>query len=214
MARTAIKARPPAKKERRGSLREEFKKLTRERLVSAATELFEAQGFRATTIQQIALRAGTTHTTFYQHFRSKADLARLFRDQVNSGLELTLAGLDRDGDLSWKEIRAWVDEYARLWERAHVKCEALWDAMGADAELAADVIPDGYRITGGLTRLLSRYKPAEKIRVQNKLMVLLLMMDRVFFLLHSQQSDLPVKMHDDLADLMWMSLRTPVVRER
>jgi AcrR family transcriptional regulator len=196
-------------------LREEFKKLTRERLVAAATDLFEAQGFRATTIQQIAQRAGTTHTTFYQHFRSKADLVRLFRDQVNAGIGLTVAVLDRDTDLSWKEIRAWVDEYSQLWTRTRVKCEALWDAMGADSELAADVIPDGYRITGALTKLLRRYKPAEKIRVQNKLMLLLLMMDRLFFLLHSQQGNPPpAKLQEDMADLIWLALRTPVVRER
>ncbi|MDB5985676.1 MAG: transcriptional regulator, TetR family [Nevskia sp.] len=211
MARVAVKA-VMAAGEPRGSLREEFKKLTRVRLVKAATELFEAQGFRATTIQQIAQRAGTTHTTFYQHFRSKADLVRLFRDEVNAEISASVSALDSNVDLGWKPIRAWVDDYAQLWARTHVRCEALWDAMGADPELAADVIPDGYQITGGLKQLLQRYAPADKERVQNKLVLLLLMMDRLFFLLHSQERKLPsVKLQDDVADLLWLALQSPSV---
>ncbi|WP_028079071.1 TetR/AcrR family transcriptional regulator [Solimonas soli] len=196
----------------RTSLREEFKKLTRERLIKAATELFASQGFRPTTIQQIAQRAGTTHTTFYQHFRNKADLVRLFRDEVNAEMDVMLAKLDASASPGWKEVRAWVDDYARMWANTHVRCEALWDAMGAEPELAADVITDGYRITGGLEKLLKSYPPADKERVQNKLVLLILMMDRLFFLLHSQERKLPsAKMQDDVADLIYLALQTPSV---
>lgn len=196
--------------EPRVSLREEFKKLTRQRLVSAATELFEAQGFRATTIQQIAQRAGTTHTTFYQHFRSKADLVRLFRDEINAEIESTFSVLDSRVSPGAKDVRAWVDQYAALWARTHVRCEALWDAMGADPELAADVISDGYRLTGNLRHLLPAHPPARRERVQNQLMLLLLMLDRLFFLTHSQGRQVPAaKLLDDVADLMWHALSPP-----
>jgi len=198
----AVAEEPPV------SLRDEFKRLTRTRLIKAATELFEKQGFRTTTVQQIAKRAGTTHTTFYQHFRSKADLVRLFRDEINIEIRATMVALDAAELPSRQEIRAFVDTYAQMWRRTHVRCEALWDAMGVDPELAADVIPDGYNMTATLTQLLQRYPADQRPRVQNKLMLLMLLLDRLCFLLHSQEKKAPsAALQDDMADLIWMALQ-------
>lgn len=48
----------------------------RERLLSAALELFAAQGFAETTIDQIAERADVARQTVLNHFRLKTDFAR------------------------------------------------------------------------------------------------------------------------------------------
>src|ERR1700728_4145567 len=40
----------------------------RERLVIAAVDLFTEQGYDATTVAQIAERAGVTKSTFFRHF--------------------------------------------------------------------------------------------------------------------------------------------------
>jgi AcrR family transcriptional regulator len=45
----------------------------RERLASAAAELFRTQGYDETTIDQIAARAGVGRRTFFRHYRSKED---------------------------------------------------------------------------------------------------------------------------------------------
>ncbi len=47
---------------------------TRARLVAAAYELFGEQGYDATTVAQIARRAGVTEMTFYRHVGSKERL--------------------------------------------------------------------------------------------------------------------------------------------
>lgn len=47
---------------------------TRDRLVAAAFELFESQGYDATTVDDIAARAGTGRSTFFRHFRGKEDV--------------------------------------------------------------------------------------------------------------------------------------------
>lgn len=47
---------------------------TRDRLVAAAFELFETQGYDATTVDDIAARAGTGRSTFFRHFRGKEDV--------------------------------------------------------------------------------------------------------------------------------------------
>ena len=44
------------------------------RLVDAALELFEEQGYEATTVAEIAARAGLTKTTFFRHFPDKREV--------------------------------------------------------------------------------------------------------------------------------------------
>jgi AcrR family transcriptional regulator len=46
----------------------------RERLHSAALELFTEQGFAATTVPEISVRAGLTTRTFFRHFADKREV--------------------------------------------------------------------------------------------------------------------------------------------
>ncbi|MGI3784813.1 MAG: helix-turn-helix domain-containing protein [Janthinobacterium lividum] len=46
----------------------------RERLVVGAVDLFTEQGYDATTVAQIAERAGVTRSTFFRHFSDKREL--------------------------------------------------------------------------------------------------------------------------------------------
>ncbi|WGX98431.1 TetR/AcrR family transcriptional regulator [Nocardioides sp. L-11A] len=46
----------------------------RDRLVAAAFELFESQGYDGTTVDDIAARAGTGRSTFFRHFPTKDDV--------------------------------------------------------------------------------------------------------------------------------------------
>lgn len=47
---------------------------TRERLLTAALELFAERGYDGTSVSQIAARAGVTEMTFFRHFPGKASL--------------------------------------------------------------------------------------------------------------------------------------------
>ncbi|WBQ01893.1 TetR/AcrR family transcriptional regulator [Kribbella sp. CA-293567] len=47
---------------------------TRERLLKASLELFAVHGYDATSVSQIAGRAGVTEMTFFRHFPTKASL--------------------------------------------------------------------------------------------------------------------------------------------
>jgi AcrR family transcriptional regulator len=46
----------------------------RQRLVAAAVDLFTEQGYDATTVAQIAERAGVTRSTFFRHFSDKREV--------------------------------------------------------------------------------------------------------------------------------------------
>jgi AcrR family transcriptional regulator len=56
--------------------------LTREQLLQAALQIFRERGYNATTLEEIARRAGTTRGAIQWHFGSKADLFNtLVREQ-------------------------------------------------------------------------------------------------------------------------------------
>ena len=75
----------------------------RERLTQAAAELFQAQGYDETTIDEIAVRAGIGRRTFFRYYRTKEDVIfpdhdellakvhdRLYLSADESGLEAVL----------------------------------------------------------------------------------------------------------------------------
>ncbi|GBU14818.1 TetR family transcriptional regulator [Polaromonas sp.] len=59
---------------------------TRSNLLDAAEYLFQAQGVSATSLQDIALRAGATRGAVYWHFKDKADLFNAMIDRVRQPL--------------------------------------------------------------------------------------------------------------------------------
>jgi AcrR family transcriptional regulator len=81
----------------------------RERLVVAAVDLFTEQGYDATTVTEIAERAGVTKSTFFRHFPDKRELlvagqetlSRLLAEGIAdapadvSPLQAVAAGLER-----------------------------------------------------------------------------------------------------------------------
>jgi len=80
-----------------------------ERLVVAAVDLFTEQGYDATTVAEIAARAGVTRSTFFRYFSDKrevlvagqATLSRLLAEGIAQApaqagpLEAVAAGLER-----------------------------------------------------------------------------------------------------------------------
>ncbi|MCB2017547.1 MAG: TetR family transcriptional regulator [Hydrogenophaga sp.] len=64
---------------------------TRNALLDAAEQLFQARGVSGTSLQDIANAAGTTRGAIYWHFKDKADLFNAMMERVTLPLEETLA---------------------------------------------------------------------------------------------------------------------------
>ncbi len=62
---------------------------TAQRIVTAASKLFYAEGIRSVSVDAVAEQAGVTKRTLYYHFKSKDDLVAAYlagRDQPNIAL--------------------------------------------------------------------------------------------------------------------------------
>ena len=122
----------------------------RERLVLAAVDLFTEQGYDATTVAQIAERAGVTKSTFFRYFPDKRELlvagqetlSRLLAEGIAeapvsaSPLEAVAAGLERAssamGPMNRElgpRLKAAVAASAELQERDALKSVGLAAAM-------------------------------------------------------------------------------------
>ena len=64
---------------------------TRHSLLDAAEHVFLAQGVAGTSLNDIAVAAGTTRGAIYWHFKDKADLFNAMMDRVLMPLHLATA---------------------------------------------------------------------------------------------------------------------------
>jgi len=64
---------------------------TREKLLNAAQDMINLQGFSATSIDQIIERVGVTKGTFFYHFKTKQELARALIERFAAADEAILS---------------------------------------------------------------------------------------------------------------------------
>jgi AcrR family transcriptional regulator len=135
----------------------------RDRLIVAAVDLFSEQGYDATTVAQIAERAGVTKSTFFRHFPDKRELlvagqevlSRLLAEGIAEAppgagpLAAVAAGLERAstamamspiGRERAPRLKAAVAASAELQERDALKSVGMAAAM--TAALTARGVPD------------------------------------------------------------------------
>lgn len=189
------------------SLRSQLKRLTKERLISGAIELFARNGFRATSVGDIARAAGTTPTTFYRYFSSKSDIARLLQDHINVDVKSTFERLDDVKRPTKQTIRGWVDQYDQMWQRNHVLCDAFWEATSTDPQLAAELVPITYRLTESMKLVQSLPEGESKRKFQTRLVLMYLLMDRLLYLVNIQQRNANgLRMLDEFSEILRSAL--------
>jgi len=189
------------------SLRSQLKRLTKERLISSAIELFAKNGFRATSVSDIAKAAGTTPTTFYRYFSSKSDIARLLQDHINVDVRSTFERLDDVKRPTRQAIRGWVDQYDQMWQRNHELCDAFWEATSTDPQLAAELVPITYRLTESMKLVQSLAAGESKSKFQTRLVLMYLLMDRLLYLVNIQQRNANgLRMLDEFSEILRSAL--------
>ncbi|MFE2375067.1 TetR/AcrR family transcriptional regulator [Streptomyces sp. NPDC059398] len=145
-----------------------------ERLVVAAVDLFTEQGYDATTVTQIAERAGVTKSTFFRYFSDKRELlvagqetlSRLLADGITEApadarpLQAVAAGLERASSAMGPanrelgpRLKAAVAASTELQERDTLKSVGLAAAM--TAALVARGVPEPTALLAGELGILA-----------------------------------------------------------
>ena len=101
-------------------------KTTRNNLLDAAEQLFQSRGVSHTSLNDIAVAAGTTRGAIYWHFKDKADLFNAMMERVTLPLEQTLvvAYVERSAH-PVAEIRSAMQEALRLIATDEQTCRVL-----------------------------------------------------------------------------------------
>ena len=124
--------------------RAEKTRLTRRRIVAAAADLFLDNGYGATTLDQVAARAGVAVQTVYFHYGNKATLLKEALDVAAVGDDQPVALLDRP----WLEeltvepdpvrvIELWTEWGREILERVAPLLAVVRGTVGTDPDLAA-----------------------------------------------------------------------------
>jgi AcrR family transcriptional regulator len=156
------------------NLRVEQKEQTRQRLLDTALEQFEAKGYAATTIDDIATAAGTTRVTFYAHFPSRRAIMAALIERLNVILErhassdhgstaAKLVDVVASGDAA--AIGDWLREQATRWPTIRPYIASAQVAAAVEPEIrdlvdawAEEVASD---VVDGLDRA-DRFDPASR----------------------------------------------------
>ncbi|WFE26636.1 helix-turn-helix domain containing protein [Solwaraspora sp. WMMD791] len=95
------------------SLRDQRKQSTRDQIIAAARDAFTQDGYRSTTISEIARRARVGRATFYMHFSGKAELADEIARSINPVMARHLRSL-ADEPPTLDRIERWLTELVQL----------------------------------------------------------------------------------------------------
>jgi AcrR family transcriptional regulator len=123
--------------------RAEKTRQTRRRIVAAAAEKFLDQGYGATTLDQVAVRAGVAVQTVYFHFGNKATLLKEALDTAAAGDDEPVAVLDRswlkeltDEPSPGRVIELWLIGGREIFERVAPLLAVVRGTVGTDPDLA------------------------------------------------------------------------------
>jgi AcrR family transcriptional regulator len=152
------------KRDYRSDLRAAQAQETKRSVVAAATELFVAHGYGATTVDAIASAAGVSRKTVFTAVGGKVELLKLALDWAITGDDAPVALADRpevSALLDGEDPAELLDRWARVLVGIDKRVAALYEALNvaADADAGARAVreqTDRERLAGSrqvVTRL-------------------------------------------------------------
>ncbi len=191
---------------RRVTLRQELKEFTRRKMVDAALQCFADKGYVNTTIDDIVVAAGTTRTSFYMHFRNKADILTEVVHDITRGT--TFSTLREEGfTVTYDGVHRWVTRMLGHWRSIRVREGIFRQALEVEPELATVRAEEIDRYLGIIEGILADAgRPAgERRRIEA--MFLFAQINRFFDLWNEQEgqldNDLVISV---MTEMLWRQL--------
>jgi AcrR family transcriptional regulator len=133
---------PRRSKKSRVSLRERQRELTRDALLTGASEAFAGGGYNDVTIDDIAKRAGTSRGTFYLYFTKGQILAELieraFMKSIGGSLRTALLPVIKTAEpYDVESLQRWLQSYVDTWQRHKALVRAWMEGDATDPEVQA-----------------------------------------------------------------------------
>jgi AcrR family transcriptional regulator len=211
----------PVKKRRYDSARRrQAAEETSARILSAARELFTAQGYEATSVTQIAAGAGVSVDTLYSAVGRKPQLLLAVHDLELGGGRAGVAAEDRDSvrrmqaaPTGAEKLAVYADALGQLLPRTVPLLLALRDAARADPECRRVFEAVRERRAANMLRLAADLRAGGDVRndVDDQAVAELIWLtnDPDFFALHQSRGRTPQQYADLVRDLWVRTLLRP-----
>lgn len=123
---------------------------TRRRIVHAAAALYEEQGIAATSMQQVARKAGVAAATVLNHFAMAEDLAEAVVEHLTASLALPSATVFDAAEDVHERVRLLARALAAFYERS----EPLYNVYARDMQTVPALAEGAARVYASLDRLM------------------------------------------------------------
>ncbi len=150
----------------------------KQKLFDAAMELFESQGYFATTVEQVTERAGVSKGLVYNYFRSKEELLKGLIEDATIKME-SVAGTLELGESTEESLSLFIDRYFELQKtkKRFLKLQLTLMLMPELSEIVLE--PQRQRASLLLAMLTSWFKAAAAPQPKAKARIFLAMLDGV-----------------------------------
>jgi AcrR family transcriptional regulator len=180
--------------------------------MEVAQQLFAAQGYPETTVDDIARAAGASRATFYLHFKSKAELMGAAIDAMVPMAVETYHVLDEQladgGPELPARLRGWLAEWLERWTDGAQASHATLQATMLEPEVETHYLRLSEALVDSLTGYFDRMPSGARDIARERALVLEIMTQRIFAL--ASRSKLPVP-EDRLLDILaefWLQVFT------
>lgn len=171
--------------------------------MEVAEQLFAAQGYPDTTVDDIARAAGASRATFYLHFKSKSELMTALIDALVPIAVEPYHVLDElladDGPQLPGRLRAWLGEWLERWTDGAQASHAMLQATMLEPEVELHYLRLSEVLIDSLVRYFDRMPADERAAARERALVLEIMTQRIFAL--ASRSKLPVTV-DRMLDIL------------
>lgn len=201
----------PSRETTRPSLRDEQKRVTYERLLNAARELFETTDAADVTIDQIARLAGTNRTTFYLHFEDKSHIAFKIRGSYTTGeIENIRRHLGDPDAITPEVIKRWIRNRVTMVRKLRTVIQLGTEIMNRKPELMQEFMTQTAKVLDeGFADYLARFDPETRERVRAEMLLASVTLNRYLYITVVQSLEFPSRHAFDALVELWSRILTP-----
>ncbi|QZS56882.1 TetR/AcrR family transcriptional regulator [Rhodococcus opacus] len=164
-------------------VREQQRRMTRQRIVVAARQVFEEHGYGQASIGDIAKAAQVNRATFYLHFAKKAEVFIEVYEVVRRQQSVRYWSLLGEALVRGTEaaVREWLDLALVWWEDQAPLLPAIHEAMASDLDVAARWKCQLDELAGELDEYLAPFPEERREKQRLRVELLMVQLDQLCF---------------------------------